>query len=221
MTVGQCVSDVCHNSALRSLCVPQQQRTAKVVGSNPNQAWNGWNVLSGGTLESREEPPYRPPPGLLGLIYGLSSGQEIPHFPSLGLFCNGKLHHLPNLWNIFMGKCGQKAVWSAEQSSFFHASSVWFSFIPTKSDLTHRLLCHTKDLILNGQWWYTAAAAGGSMADLYSIGFMFHWFHPLRPPTCSHNACQTKLQHNPCPFRLHISFECKWSSIALTTIPYI
>lgn len=39
-------------SRIRSLC----GRTAKVVGSNPNQAWNGWNVLSGGTaaaLESR------------------------------------------------------------------------------------------------------------------------------------------------------------------------
>ena len=39
-------------SPIRSLC----DRTAKVVGSNPNQAWNGWNVLSGGTpaaLESR------------------------------------------------------------------------------------------------------------------------------------------------------------------------
>ena len=123
MTVGQCVSDVCHNSALRSLCVPQQQRTAKVVGSNPNQAWNGWNVLSSGTLESREEPPYRPPPGLLGLIYGLSSGQEIPHFPSLGLFCNGKLHHLPNLWNIFMGKCGQ-----------FEVSNNPASFMPVRFD---------------------------------------------------------------------------------------
>ena len=45
-------------SRIRSLCgqKQQQQRTAKVVGSNPNQAWNGWNVLSGGTaaaLESR------------------------------------------------------------------------------------------------------------------------------------------------------------------------
>ena len=63
-------------------------------------------LFSGGTaMESRgTHRPYGPPPGLLGLIYGLSSGQEIPHFPSLGLFCNGKLHHLPNLRNISMGE---------------------------------------------------------------------------------------------------------------------
>ena len=63
-------------------------------------------LFSGGTaMDSRgTHRPYGPPPGLLGLIYGLSSGQEIPHFPSLGLFCNGKLHHLPNLRNISMGE---------------------------------------------------------------------------------------------------------------------
>ena len=88
--------------------------SAKVVGSNPNQAWNGWNAWVVGALWWHAcigiQRPYRPPPGLLGLIYRLSSGQEIPHFPSLGLFCHGKLHHLPNLWNIFMGRFVKKAI---------------------------------------------------------------------------------------------------------------
>ena len=84
------------------------------------------------------------------------------------------------------------------KSGLFHVGSVWFGLIPTNSEVSHSLLYSTKDLILNGQWWYTAAVGINGR-------FIFHWIHvslisPLRPPTSSHNACQTKLQHNLYPF---------------------
>ena len=124
--------------------------SAEVVGSNPNQAWNDWNAISGrAAVESKDretivcgiQRPYRPPPGLLGLIYRLSSGQEIPHFPSLGLFCHGKLHHLPNLRNIFMpGEMLSLIIVALRSWLVFHVGSGWFSLILKFSEKIHGLV---------------------------------------------------------------------------------
>ena len=155
-------------------------------------------LFSGGTaMESRgTHRPYGPPPGLLGLIYGLSSGQEIPHFPSLGLFCNGKLHHLPNLRDISMGR-----YWRIELVSWkfcyygrawkIRSLSVWFSLILTISKVSHGLLQLFKTSSLKAeaynfrtpcyQWWYIQLW-WWSMANSYSAGFSFHWFHPFSAP---------------------------------------
>ena len=225
MTGGQCVSDVCPK--FYSALVSQVLVVSVVV-----QRWWAVTPIRPGMIGMRSlvelqwnpktengiQRPYRPPPGLLGLIYRLSSGQEIPHFPSLGPFCNGKLHHLPNLWNIFMGKCSQtceknsskfnylglRSSQQAENLIFFtllRFDSVWF-----RQFEKWVIVYYTVIKILS---WMGRAHSVLSMMIYSSTEdqwqFIFHWIHvslisPLWPPTSSDNACQTKLQHNPYPF---------------------
>ena len=226
MTGGQCVGDVCHNPTLLSYQKSLWSEVAFAV-----QRWWAVTPIRPGMLGMRSlaelqwnpktengiQRPYRPPPGLLGLIYGLSSGQEIPHFPSLGLFCNGKLHHLPNLRNISMGEILED--WTHQ----LKVSLIWPGL---KNPVCFGLIQLNSDHFKGESWFITVvqdliSESGGlqfpdtllsMMIYTALVGIngklLFSWVQlslisPLQPPSSSDNACQTKLQHDPSPFQIH------------------
>ena len=110
--------------------------SAEVVGSNPNQAWNGWNVLSGGksaaAVESRGDHTGHPRASWAWSMACLRAKKFLIFHHSVSFVMENCTIYQTSETSLCLGKCSKFNYCSSEELA---GVSCWFGLIQFDSEI--------------------------------------------------------------------------------------